>query len=116
MSARAILVGKICTNIEVIGNEDNKGVQFSLICKSGKARDFIRCVAWGRIAEVIQEMLGKGDFVEILGRLKVNEYTNKDKIKFRNTFVLIDNIEFINVTDKVTGGQMDLFSEEEEDE
>ena len=109
MSAKAIIVGKICTELTKIGNEKNTGVKFSVACRDGKETEFIDCVGWGKLAININEYTCTGGIVEIYGRLKVNEYVNDDKVKFRKTYVAIDTIEFIS---KKTEQNQLNFSEE----
>ncbi len=112
MSARAIIVGKICTNIDRIGNEKKSGVNFSVACKDGKNVEFIKCTSWGKMSDIISKHLAKGDIIEVCGRLKVNEYINKENTKFRNTYVLVDSVDFISVSKKQANEQFDFWEEE----
>lgn len=40
--------------------------------------DFIRCVAWNRLAVWCSENLGKGDFIAIKGKLLISRWTSKE--------------------------------------
>lgn len=96
MSARGIIVGNICTDFKTIGKGESKGISFSVACKDGKMTEYISCVAWNPLAAHIEKYTSKGSTVELVGRIKINDYVNEDGVKFKNTYVLIDNVEFLS--------------------
>lgn len=56
--------------------------------------DFIRCVAFGKVAEFVDKYLRRGVKVVVTGRIQTGSYTNKDGNKVYTTNVVAENIEF----------------------
>ena len=63
---------------------------------------FIDCDAWGKTAEVINEHLRKGRPIFIEGRLKLDQWDDKDGGKRSKMKVVVDSFQFI---DSKPGGQ-----------
>jgi len=66
--------------------------------KEGEDREettFVDCEAWGRTAEVMKQYLSKGRPVFIEGRLKLDQWTDKDGAKRSKMRVVIENFQFI---------------------
>lgn len=59
-----------------------------------KEADFIPCVAFGRIAEVIKNYVTKGQLICIKGELRNNDFQKGDK-KYYGFQVVIDQLELI---------------------
>ena len=67
--------------------------------KEGETKDevtFIDCEAWGRTAEVMQQYLSKGKPVFIEGRLKLDQWQDKDGGNRSKLKVVIESFEFID--------------------
>jgi single-strand DNA-binding protein len=68
--------------------------------KDGESREettFIDCEAWGRTAEVMNQYLGKGRPVFIEGRLKLDQWQDRDSGQNRSKLkVVIDNFQFVD--------------------
>ena len=58
--------------------------------------DFIPCVAWDKLAEVIGNNLAKGRRIGIEGRLQTRTYEAKDGSKRSAFDVVIDEMEFLD--------------------
>lgn len=56
--------------------------------------DFIHCVAFKGIAEVIEKYVHQGTKVAIQGRIHTGSYTNKEGQKIYTTDVVVDDFEF----------------------
>lgn len=56
--------------------------------------DFISCVAFGKLAEVISKYCHKGMKVAVIGRIQTGSYTNKDGQKVYTTDVIVEEQEF----------------------
>lgn len=56
--------------------------------------DFIHCVAFKGIAEVIEKYVHQGTKVAIQGRIHTGSYTNKEGQKIYTTDVIVDDFEF----------------------
>lgn len=81
------------------GNDvDRKVVSFTLAVDivAGRKREealFIRCVGFGKIAEIIEKNVSKGDKVIIEGWLSPNNYKKND-VDIYSFEVVIDDVEF----------------------
>ena len=52
-----------------------------------------RCIAWGKLAELMGSMCKKGKEVAIRGRLTYNNYEDKNGIRLRMSQIIVD--EFV---------------------
>ena len=68
--------------------------------KDGEKREdttFVDCEAWGRTAEVMSQYLSKGRGVFIEGRLKLDQWEDKETGKNRSKLlVVIENFQFVD--------------------
>lgn len=75
-------------------------VNFSLASnrdfKDNKEVLFIKCSAWSKTAELIHQYLKKSDKCAILGRLKQNEWEDKEGKKRKDIEIVISDIYFLN--------------------
>ena len=62
--------------------------------------DFIRIIAWGKLAENCSNYLVKGRLVGIQGRIQTGSYDDKDGKKVYTTDVVANNVEFLEFGDK----------------
>lgn len=60
-----------------------------------KGADFIRCVAFGKTAEVIGQYMNKGRQMAIVGHIHTDSFTNKEGQKVYTTDVIIDRMDFV---------------------
>lgn len=75
--------------------------------KEGEDREevtFVDCEAWGRTAEVMGQYLRKGSPVFIEGRLKLDQWEDKDHQKRSQLRVVIENFQFVGSRDGGGGG------------
>lgn len=56
--------------------------------------DFIQCVAWEKIAEVISQYTGKGRKIAVEGRIQTRSYDANDGSKRYVTEVVVQSMEF----------------------
>jgi len=57
---------------------------------------FVDCEAWGRTAEVMKEYLSKGRPVFLEGRLKLDQWEDKEGKKQSKLRVVVENFQFID--------------------
>jgi len=57
-----------------------------------ESTEFTRCVAWGKLAEIVDQILKKGRKVYVEGRLQTREWEGQDGQKNRRTEVVADQI------------------------
>ena len=72
-----------------------KIVNFTLAVDRGKdATDFIRCVAFDRVADTAASYLKKGDMAIVAGRLSVRTWKDKEEKTREETTVTVYEINF----------------------
>lgn len=57
--------------------------------------DFIRIVAWGKLAENVANFTNKGRLVAVNGRIQTGSYIDKDGKKVYTTEVFANYVEFL---------------------
>lgn len=77
--------------------------------------DFINCVAFGKIAELIGNYVEKGQQLAVEGRIQTGSYTAQDGSKRYTTDVVVENITFINQRKKNESQQSDQVQTSETD-
>ena len=56
--------------------------------------DFLRVKAWRHTADFLEKYSGKGRMIVVTGRLKADNYTDKDGNKRTDTYILAENVYF----------------------
>ena len=69
--------------------------------------DFIRCVAFGKIAENCDRYLDKGRQVGISGRIQTGSYKDRDDRTVYTTDVIAERVEFIGASQKSAPAKRD---------
>ena len=101
---KVILSGRLTRDAEVTiygkGKEKNYVARFSIAVRDGKdakgnpQSQFIRCVAFGKLAELIDDFTEKGQIITVSGRLKNGSYEDeKEKITRYTTDVVIEDLD-----------------------
>lgn len=99
---RAMLIGNITREIELKKTQSGQSVcSFSIATnrswknQQGEKQEetqFHNIVAWGRVAEIIAQYLGKGSKIYVDGRLATREYETQSGEKRRVTEVVLENM------------------------
>lgn len=55
--------------------------------------DFIRCVSFGKLSEIIQKYVKKGDQICVAGRIQTGSYTDREGHKRYTTDVVIEDMQ-----------------------
>lgn len=98
------LVGRLTSDPEVkTTTNNNKVTSFCLAVNRDYVRqgaeretDWIDCVGWNQIAELIGKHLHKGSQVAVTGRIQTRNYEDRDGKKRKVTEVLIGYITFLD--------------------
>lgn len=69
-----------------------------------KETDFINCVAFKQLAELVANYLAKGKLCSVEGRIQVRSYEDKDGQKRWVTEVVADNAVFLSPKDGNSSG------------
>ena len=65
---------------------------------------FVDCEAWGRTAEVMHQYLGKGRPVLVEGRLKLDQWQDRDGNNRSKLKVVVENFQFVDSRGGTGGG------------
>lgn len=67
--------------------------------------DFIDCVAWRKVGEVVARFFTKGSMIVVSGRLQIRGWTDKEGNKRRTAEVVADNVYFGESKQNKDGGR-----------
>ena len=119
---RVLLMGNLTRDPELRQTSSNNpvaniglAVNRSYTTKSGERREeatFIDCEAWGRTAEVMSRYLKKGRPVFVDGRLKLDEWEDREGNRRHKLKVVIEQFQFINSNPNRSEDSNDDHSEE----
>ena len=111
---KVLLVGNLTRDPELKHTPSNQAVaQIGLAVnrnfqtKDGEKREettFVDCEAWGRTAEVMSQYLAKGRPVLVEGRLKLDQWQDKDGNNRSKLKVVIENFQFLGGRGEVGQG------------
>ena len=103
---KVILMGNLTRDPELKQTPSNQSVaQIGLaVNRKFKSRDgdmkeettFVDCEAWGRTAETMSKYLSKGRPVFVEGRLKLDQWQDKDGNNRSKLKVVIDTFQFVD--------------------
>lgn len=98
---KVILVGRTTKDIEireikVKGKETALVANFTLAVDDRKSDEtaFVSCVAWGKLAETLEQYIKKGTPIQLWGRLRTHDYEDKDGKRRFVTEVVVEGFEF----------------------
>ena len=80
--------GTQVANFSLAVNESRKTPDGSIT----EFTEWVRIVAWGKLAEIVQKYLHKGSQVHVTGKFRTREYTDKHNIKRYITEINCDDI------------------------
>lgn len=102
---RVILMGNLTRDVETRATASNMTVaNFGIACnRKWKAKDgqmqeevtFVDCEAWGGVAENIARYFGKGKPILIEGRLKLDQWGDKQGGKRSKLLVVAETFSFV---------------------
>ena len=108
---RVLLMGNLTRDIELKHTANNTAVANIGLAVNRRYRSgeeykeettFVDCEAWGRTAETMAKYLNKGRPVFIEGRLKLDEWQDRDGNRRTKMVTVVENFQFI---DSRGGGQ-----------
>lgn len=100
---KVILIGRTTKDIELKHTQSGKEVVSFTVAVNRPFKnangeydsDFINCVAFGKLAEIISRNVYKGDRIGIDGRLQSRTYTDGNGNNRYVTEMIVENIEFL---------------------
>ena len=103
---KVLLMGNLTRDPQLKQTPNNMSVaEIGLACnrkfkgKDGEMREettFVDCEAWGRTAETMAKYLSKGKPVFLEGRLKLDQWQDKDGNNRSKLKLVIENFQFID--------------------
>lgn len=99
---KVILMGRLTSEPEIRYSAGENGTivaRYTLAVdrrynRDQQSADFIRCVAFNKLAEFTEKYLHKGTKIAVTGHLQTGKYTNKDGTVTYTTDVIIEEQEF----------------------
>ena len=99
---KVILIGRLTRHPELRYTANNKAVcDFTIatnrpVVRDGeRVADFINCRVWGKTAENLVKYQTKGNLIAVIGRMQVDNYTDKDGNNRYNTYLLVEELEYL---------------------
>lgn len=109
---KVILIGNITKELELRKTQTNKSVvEFSIAINEGygdnKTTEYVNITCWEKLAERIVQYCRKGHKIGVEGRIKTDSYEKQGQKVYR-TYVLANNIEFLQPKESTTIEQTSL--------
>lgn len=80
---KVMLVGNVTKNPEIRTTKNGKSnARFTVAINKKEGADFIPCVAWERLADIVERFIGKGSRVGVTGHLTSGSYEKDGKKVF----------------------------------
>ena len=107
---RAILIGNLVRDVDLRYSQKGTAVaNFTLAVNDGygenKTVDFISVTAWGKTAENVANYCSKGSRVAVDGRIKQQNYEDKNGNRREKVYINAQQIMFLN-TRQQGGGRL----------
>ena len=90
------LIGRLTAEPEIRNNKDLTIANFTLAVDriGSDEADFIRCVAFGKSAEFVDDYFTKGLRVGVSGRIQTGRYEDKDGNTRYTTDIIVERLDF----------------------
>lgn len=91
----AVLAGRLTKDINLSQTQKgNKVARFTVAVQRDKdTSDFINCIAWNKLAEIMNQYCHKGDLVTVEGRIQTRSYDNQQGQRVYVTEVVVNNVQ-----------------------
>lgn len=91
------LIGRLTAEPEIRYSKDDLTIaNFTLAVDriGSDEADFIRCVAFGKSAEFVDDYFSKGLRVGVSGRIQTGRYEDKDGVTRYTTDIIVERLDF----------------------
>ena len=90
-----IICGHLTKDVELLKTQNGNSVAKFTVAVDGynDNTDFINCVAWNKLADIVNMYCKKGDLVTVEGRISVRNYENQQGKKVYITEVVANNVQ-----------------------
>lgn len=91
----AVIAGNLTKDVELAKTQNGNSVAKFTVAVNGinDNTDFINCVAWNKLADIVNMYCKKGDLVTVEGRISVRNYENQQGQKVYITEVVANNVQ-----------------------
>lgn len=91
----AVIAGHLTKDVELSKTQNGNSVAKFTVAVNGynDTTDFINCVAWNKLAEILNMYCKKGDLVIVEGRISVRNYENQQGKKVYITEIVANNVQ-----------------------
>jgi single-strand DNA-binding protein len=91
----AVIAGHLTKDVELSKTHNGNSVAKFTVAVNGinDNTDFINCVAWNKLADIVNMYCKKGDLVTVEGRISVRNYENQQGQKVYITEVVANNVQ-----------------------
>ena len=108
-TATGMLIGNFTLAVDKGLSKDKKQ---ELEAMNKPTADFIRCLSFGKTAEILGQYVGKGNRLAIEGRIQTGSYENQQGQRVYTTDIIVDRFSFIDFKDSEGGYQQTQPQEE----
>ena len=90
-----IICGRLTKDVELSKTQNGNSVAKFTVAVDGynDNTNFINCVAWNKLADILNMYCKKGDLVTVEGRISVRNYENQQGKKVYITEVVANNVQ-----------------------
>lgn len=122
---KVVLIGRLTRDPELRYAQSGKAFctftlavdrRFSKQNNNQPTADFIPCMAWDKLAEIVGNNLAKGRRVGVEGHLQTRTYDAKDGSKRSAFEVVVNELEFLDPKGQQNQGQFPPLSQSDMDE
>lgn len=94
-------IGNLAADVESRYTQSGKQVaSFTVCCDSGygdsKKTEFVRCVAWDKLAEIATNYLSKGSKCMVQGTMQTRQWDDKDGQKRYSTEIIVREMKLLS--------------------
>jgi len=94
-------IGNLSADPEIRYTQDGKGIaNFTVCCDTGygdkKKTEFVRCVAFGKLSEIIGQYLTKGSKVMVQGPMQTRKWTDKSGTDRWSTEIIVNEMKMLS--------------------
>ena len=111
MINRVVLVGRLTRDPELRKTQNGTSVCSFTMAVNRRMQtqgqpdaDFISCVAWNKLADLMTQYLHKGSLIGLEGRIQTRNYDNQQGQRVYVTEVVADNIQFLEPKNAQSNG------------
>lgn len=96
------LMGRLVNDVELMKGKSTDYAKFSIAVKrKGKDEvDFIKCTAFGKLAEAIVKYTEKGNRIIVEGSIQIEKYETKEGNKSTTFNVIVNDFYFVDFKTK----------------